>query len=374
MVLDPHADGKLAISKFKKAADRFSCIVVSSNTIKNNSQDYIADINEILEYVKMKHRAGKDIFIAGFSGGARMAINYARYFTVNGVISCGALAPEQQIKSITGDLYCIVGYADFNFIEAAQFIFSPEKAPSNLYLGFTDDSHQWPDDHMLEHALGVLFQHIESKDCASGAIDDFRKSMLSVYDSLISRDKRIEAALLARNLSKTGFTRFDQYVADLEKNPELNSELNQLRESIRFELAVHNAYYTALRDEDLVWWESEIASLLKSIETEKDLYKNLALRRIKGFLGIVCYSLVNNNLRKENLEDAKKLLGIYKLIEPENPDMFYFSALYELKTNKKDAARDYLEKALKAGYKDTIIIENDFPDYYFNLRGITKGS
>jgi len=366
IVIDPHANGKLAISKFRKAADRFSCIIIASNTIKNNSPDYISDINYILEEAKARYPIGKNLFIAGFSGGARMAVNYARYYPVDGVISCGALAPDDQLKNISSRVFCIVGYADFNFIEAAQFIFNPEKAPANLYLDFTEDIHQWPDEKSLEEALGILLLHLKNeKICASGELNYFSKSLLSGYDSLISHNKWIEAVLLARNLSKTGNTRFNQYITNLEKNADLNKELNHLRESIRFELAVHNAYYTALRDEDLEWWKKEIGSLLNGIETEKDIYKNYALRRIKGFVGIVCYSLVNSNLRQNKMEDTEKLLGIYRLIEPENPDMLYFTAVYEYKLSHSDKAREFLEKAFEAGFSDTTLMVSDFPENYY---------
>ncbi len=370
IVIDPKGDGKLAVKKFKKAARHFNCIILASNSIKNGSQEYIATLNILFDDARVKYSSGKVLFLAGFSGGARMVLNYAQYYPVNGIIVCGALATPEQLKSIKFPIMCIIGMADFNFVEAAQYIFNPEQAPSVLNLQFTEDTHAWPGENTLNNAVGMLILNQNNyKECAlvKGRINDFAESQIHRCDSLLESKNYIEAGLLARNLSKIENTASDDRLKTLEYSTDFNNALNSLRESIRFELTVRNAYYSALNYENLEWWKQEIASLNKNILEEKDPYRNFALRRIKGFLGIMCYSLCNNSLRNNDLSMTERLLAIYALIEPENPDMYYFSALFDYKTGHPDRVRELLKRAIQLGFSDSDRMRNDFPEEIISL-------
>jgi tetratricopeptide (TPR) repeat protein len=97
------------------------------------------------------------------------------------------------------------------------------------------------------------------------------------------------------------------------------------------------------------------------LSKQKDKYKMFAFKRIKGYLGLLYYSLSNSALKSNNLKDALKILDIYRLLEPQNPDMFYFSALYYNKKGNADSASCYLQKAIKAGYTDKKSIQENFP-------------
>ncbi len=365
IVLDPNGDGKLAVKKFKKAARQFNCIVLASNTIKNGSQEYIATLNMLVDDARVKYSSGKVLFLAGFSGGARMVLNYAQYYPVSGVIVCGALAAPEQLEAIKYPVMCIVGMADFNFVEAAQYIFNPEQAPPVLNLQLTEDTHAWPGANTLNNAVGMLILIQNNyKECASvkGRIHEFTESQIRRCDSLVKSNNYIEAGLLARNLSKIENAASNDRLKTLEYNTDFNTALNSLRESIRFELTVRNAYYSALNYENLEWWKQEIASLNKNILEEKDFYRKFALKRIKGFLGIMCYSLCNNSLRNNDLSMTERLMAIYRLIEPENPDIYYFSALFDYKTGHPDRVRELLKRALQSGFSDIDRMRNDFPE------------
>jgi len=363
--IDPQGDSEFALEKFKKAAQYFHCIILSTDKIKNRSLEYVSILNTILNDVKDKYPVDETIFLAGFSGGARMAMNYAQYYPVDGIISCGALNTSDQIKEIHSPIISVAGMADFNFIEAAQYVFNPEQAPPNLNLSFTSNTHEWPSSNELLYALGLLFLHQNDKTiCLTSkkSIAAYMKSQNVRFDSLIKANNLFEAGLLARNLAKIEKTSFTSKLESIEYNTNFNNELNRLRESIRFELTVRNAYYQALSEENQKWWETEIYSLNRSIVEEKDPYRNFALLRIKGYLGIMCYSLCNNSLRQDDMVAAERLLSIYRIIEPENPDMLYFSALFAYKTEHSDRVKELLLKAIQAGFTDKDILQEDFPE------------
>ena len=133
---------------------------------------------------------------------------------------------------------------------------------------------------------------------------------------------------------------------------ELNQQLNLLRESIRFELKVRDSYYKELAAKDINWWKHEIDDLNNHIANEKNKFDALAYKRIKAFIGIMCYSITNTALQNNDLQSAARILPVYAYLEPENPDMFYFFALYNKLTENSVASQEYLQKAIEAGFSD----------------------
>lgn len=173
----------------------------------------------------------------------------------------------------------------------------------------------------------------------------------------IASEQYIEGYMLSQNLAFSGTFNNNQNLLNFYESSnyddELNKQLNDLRESIRFELQERQVYYSAFFTRDLSWWQEELKQLNQKIENSDDLYESFAYQRIKAFLGITCYSLTSKSFRTDDLEAAEKLIPVYALIEPENADMYYFSAL--LAGRKGDVARAsaQLEKAIQAGFDDT---------------------
>jgi pimeloyl-ACP methyl ester carboxylesterase len=370
VILDPHGSTTSVLERFKTIADDYHFLLTVSKNIKNGTQNYAEIINRMLDDIQQKYSAGKVVFLAGFSGGGRMALDYAEMFPVDGVVCCGALATKEHITAINAPVMCIAGMADFNFIESAQYIFNPEQAPPNLNLILTNDTHAWPSSNILKNAISILLLNIdENKLCSpvSKLISSITRDQITLFDSLYKTNDLIGAGLLARNLAKLKIPSLSDRLEMIEYSSDFNNELNKLRESIRFELAVRNAYYEAFFNENQTWWENEIASLNKNIIDDKDPYRNYALQRIKGFLGIMCYSLCDNSLHRNELIMAKKILMIYRTVEPENSDMLYYSALFEYKSNNYDRAGELLLKAYQAGFNDKELMQRDFPEEFIQM-------
>jgi hypothetical protein len=369
LIIDPHADASNALSKFKAGAEKYKYVLVASASLKNNYPDFAHAINLLLDDVRSKYPVGQSFYIAGLSGGARMALNYSQYMPVNGIISCGALASQAQIEAIKNPIIAIAGMADFNFIEIAQYIFKPDAMPLNLRLEVSEDTHGWPSAKILSYAMGY-FQSLEKMGSSCMNNNRLRNRFASEQkhriDSLQLAGDILNAELIAKNLSVTkGITNYKDFIQiknSIESSAEFQAVLDQLKESIRFELAVRNAYNSALQSKDTVWWANEIASLNSKMKEDKDYFRALAYQRIKGFIGIMCYTLCSNSLRLEDLDNAARLLSIYRLIEPGNSDMLYFTALYFQKTNKPDLALRYLINAVNAGYSDRERIIKDFSE------------
>lgn len=344
VVIDPHGDGKLAVGGFKDAAQKYKAVVVGSNLIKNNDPNYIKELEVLIADVKSRYPIGNILFVGGFSGGARMALGYAAGHPVNGVLACGALAQDQEIRSLKCKIMCLIGMEDFNFTEAAPFVLDPMGIPSNLAIEITKDSHNWPEKELLRQAFGYLVLSVMPPGTPTekrNYVRDFTAGQKQRIDLLQRTGKNLQAALAARNMMVCpAFEREITFmgVADnLMQEINYQQQVNELNKNIQFETKVREAYYNSLVQKDSLWWSNEIEVLNSKIKSEKNEFALQTFKRIKGFLGIVCYSFCQ---RFESEKDAQKLgqvLLVYRMVEPDNTAIPQFSkTLAQLKkTGKK---------------------------------------
>jgi hypothetical protein len=365
-LIDPHGSGEEAIKRFIEAGDKYKCVVVASNLIRNNYPDYINAFEILKTEVKNKFQLNGPIFIAGFSGGARMAISYAESHSVDGLLTFGAFGTKDQLKAIHIPIYSLLGMADFNFPEVAEYILSPENAQSNLYVEISDIKHEWPTSSEIERALGFLFfnkPYNYSCFTSKNMINDYIIEATKLADTLLNKKEFIKSQEILKNLmhlpgkNKKIHLKFDSII---NSNAYL-IEIRQLRQSLIFEMKVRDAYYNSILSKDQKWWLNEINALDKQILNENDKYMSFAFRRIKSYLGILCYSLSRNYLESNDLISTSKVLVVYKLIEPKNPDMLFYNALYEYKSGNIEAAIRLLHNAFNEGFTDKILLNEKFP-------------
>jgi len=369
VILDAHGSGKFAIDKFKQGANRYPAVLIASNLIKNGYEEYEGAIQTLIDDVRKKYPVSETVFLSGFSGGARMALYYGMQHSLNGLIMCGALANQDQIRTLRCPVISISGMDDFNFIETAQYLFQDQSIPANLKIELTNDSHSWPDSVTLGNALGFL--------CLSGndaSKPSQQESQLKIYCQhqqeriklLKQQGDYLKAALVARYMSSTvpfnSDASFASTYRDLKANKNYINQMNRLEKCLQTEISMRQPYLEAFHTKDTLWWKNEIKTTEDKIRTEQDAYTTDMYRRIKGFLGIASYSLCKQAVNQQNAEALTKILSIYRILEPENPDMFYFSAFPYFWTGNTEITLSLLKKALKAGFSDRIQLNKDFPE------------
>lgn len=134
---DPAARGKLPVSLFKDAAEKFGFIVVGSN----NSRNGIA-VSEIVKTLWDDTHARfsideRRVYTAGFSGGDRIAVAVGSVYPVAGVIACGGGFPESAAPTSSAPFvfFGTAGTEDFNFPEMQQLKRKLE-ATNELYQAY----------------------------------------------------------------------------------------------------------------------------------------------------------------------------------------------------------------------------------------------
>ncbi len=338
VAIDPHGDGKLAIEHLKEAAVRYPAVIVASNLIQNNDQNYMHELDELIGDVKSRYPVGDHMYLSGFSGGARMALGYAQNHAIDGVIAAGAFASHDQLSAIKCPVMGLIGMDDFNFLETAQYIFNPASLPSNAHIELTEASHEWPESKMLADVFG-WFQ------LANEEIETFNKQKFQQYikdqkvriDSLAGAGELLQAVCIGRNMaSVNAFEKIGSFKSNTEEltgKESYKQQLSQLEKSLRFELKWRQAYGQALLEKDEAWWQKEISALHMKMNSEPDEMMQMAYKRLSGFIGIACYSYAGQFAARKDIPHLGQILMVYRLAEPENQDMLHFSeVLEELKT------------------------------------------
>ncbi|MBB3185909.1 alpha/beta hydrolase [Microbacter margulisiae] len=368
VILDAHGEGRFALNKFIPAANEYHLILVASDRVKNDLAGYDEAIQTMVDDVRQKYPAGKEIFLSGFSGGARMALGYALAHPVNGLILCGALASPDQISALRCPVISISGMDDFNFVETAQYLFQAQNMPANLKIELTHASHDWPDSLLLANEVGFLRLSCQAADLPAPdrvQLEAYCQKQQARMDTLAGQDDFLRAALIAHNMASTkvfdDVISFDAAYNRLISNVGYKSQLGRLRQCLANEMNLRQPYIDAFITKDKPWWQTQISTLNQQIKTERDAYTRDMYLRIKAFLGIACYSLGKQAIVQHDAVALARILTVYRMLEPENPDMFYYTAFIPYWKGDNAATVRMLKKALQAGYSDMNQLREDFP-------------
>jgi hypothetical protein len=178
------------------------------------------------------------------------------------------------------------------------------------------------------------------------------KNGISTFDGLLGTKK------LERKLADIQTQ--DGYINEIQKNEQLKLMEGQLK----------NQYIQSFNTKDMEWWKAEISGLVSKTKAGDDLPTRQMYSRMKGFLGIVCYSFTSKNINENNIDLAKKCVAIYEALEPQNPDCFFYKALLLEKENKPKEAADTLKKSISLGFKEISKIRTSFSKKTVQLTGL----
>ncbi|HEX2395034.1 MAG TPA: hypothetical protein VHI78_06775 [Bacteroidales bacterium] len=347
IILDSGGDGLFAVKKLQPAAGNFAIIMAGSDLIKNNYPDFIRAISLLIDDVAHKFPVAKDqVYLAGFSGGARMAFEYARQFPVKGVLMCGA-GPETS-KNLPCPVYMIAGTTDFNF---AEMYYNPwlSGKTEGLLLDYFRGGHEWPPPEKIKNGLLFLAAPKNRKQikAASRQLSDKADSLMDRHEALFS----IKAAEMALVFDPSN--RIAKKIGrKIMEDKHIRENIHQLESDLNLERKIGQAYVQASFRYDSIWWAKEIDRLLEKIDGSEGEQKNHFLR-IKAFLGILYYSRLNTMLSSDPWNpQIENLLPAYRLIEPNNPDVYYAYARYEKKKGNDRKSSYYLNKSYTLGFKD----------------------
>jgi predicted esterase len=152
------ARGSVPVERFQKAAEQAGFIVAGSNNSRNGSLDVAREAIRWLLADTQERFAIDDsrMYVAGFSGGARLALAWARNGRIAGVIACGAGFGSPIPKEVPFRIYATAGVDDFNYDEV--YAMSRDLSRQSISQRFAQflGGHDWLPETLAGEALDFL--------------------------------------------------------------------------------------------------------------------------------------------------------------------------------------------------------------------------
>ena len=361
IAIDAHADADLAIEHFRWAAEQYGFQVIALNNVENNDPKFEQHILQGIAQAKQDLQINpKYIFLSGFSGGARMALNYAFSHKAQGVIMMGA-GPGSQTNSFPFPLAMISGMQDFNFVEQYYPINSPQVQNPDIITLHWQGKHAWPDSSTIADAVSfILYTSTAISEENIIRIPQLEKAkQAQKNNNLFFYFKELE--LISKTSTGELQEKTKNSIASIQQSPKAQHYFTQFNNSLVTEQTRNQNYIKDLDEKPLDWWKTNIAKLDDLIAADNGINAN-SYARTRAFLGILLYSKTNAAISGQgNAKLLLKYFEIYELLEPENPDLFFFKAKYAYVISDNDGTISNLKKALKFGYNDNLKLQQNFP-------------
>jgi predicted esterase len=368
IVFDAHARGKMAVGRFKQAADDYGYIIVASNDARNG----IADINPVVNAIwdDVVNRLPVDqarIYTAGFSGGARIAASVAIYKGgVKGVIACGAgmPSPEQELAK-KFDYISIVGLNDLNYQELKTLDKAmTENGFVNQMLTF-EGTHEWPDGKTLSKAvawlelMAIKYKRMPLND---KLVRDYSSYYADTINKLLMAGDNYEAwnfyNILLKDLDGIyDISEYKKSYQALLQNPTLEPSKNKDDKLRQEELAKQQQILEWFKSGTFASIKNEALKQQKSASSTDRLQVHQS-KRLLGFMGMLSFLYTESSLNSQNKEKYLGFMEIYELLEPKNSDIQFFKACQAMMDNQPDKALDLIQKAIELGFYDVNRLQN----------------
>lgn len=383
IAFDPQGDGKLAVKSMIGGATDLGYIIAGSNVIRNGYENTEYAFKILTSDILNRYPVNQDrIYAVGFSGGGRYAQILSQVNTnIKAIISIGAgfsLNPSKPLLNNVPMLF-LTGDEDFNYLEIMNSWEPLKLLGLRHYILEFHGKHEWPEHEIMDEAL-LWFEFDDIQRDKSRGNDPVIKAYKEKINENADRfilDQDLYSA--CKEYEKgiaflTGLTNTKALVNDMnhcKELPEYKNASDKMNKSLILESRLQKGYVSALNMKDTIWWNNEIRKLNQEIAQIEDPFRLSAYRRVKSFISIAAYSLSNLSLKANDLTRAQKIIDIYQIIDPGNPDAYYFRALYYSKTGQSRMAIDLFTKAVNTGFRDFQKASQELPEEIYKA-GLTK--
>jgi pimeloyl-ACP methyl ester carboxylesterase len=328
IVIDPHGAGFSAMQKFKDALKDLPVAIAGSNKLQNNYAGFEASLKHLHNDLLAKYPVDpQKVIVAGFSGGARMALYYGIKNPVHGIIMFGAGPGSLNNGFQQNQIYAVSGTRDFNFFEQYRPLLIDIPDNSKNINDYFRGMHNWPPERYIREAVVFFLREISSTYNALSLTlsEDFleESDSLQSANDLFFAGKALEKAwyFAAGNRQKSISTKIDAF----ESNPEWIACQRKIETLLKSEERIKQVFAANLVDPDTIWWSKEVNSLITKIHDCSDPAEIDYYYRLKGFLGIYLYTQINSLLNSKNSSDLMdRLIRIYQQVEPDSEDLGKF--------------------------------------------------
>jgi hypothetical protein len=376
-VFDPHGDGHLAVHTFRAGASEFGFIVVGSNVIRNGYEQTEYALQLLAGDVARRYPVDKNrVYAAGFSGGGRVAQEFSqRNADIKAIASMGAGYSFDQSGTLNNkvSMLLIAGNKDFNYHEVRSSYQVLNAMGIHYYILEYPGIHAWPGPEIIHDAL-LWFEFDDYRRNPAHAqkarVNDYVAQILrqaaqmeEQHDMYGAVNTYTKGLSFLSGIAKTGSLK--RKLAGLQKTEEYKESEKRANDALELEIRLQQGYQLAMRERDTLWWKNEIRGLNEKISHSNNDALQPVYSRIKSFISIVAYSNCNGSLRQNDLRMAERYISVYRIVDPENPDVFYFNAWFLSKSGQDKAAAISFRKAVSLGFTDFKKARQEIPEKVF---------
>ncbi len=358
---DAHADAQKMMNWLLPYAEKYDFIIAVSRDFRNNVKNLDHILNSLFEDVESKVKFNTQRqYTAGFSGGARVAYYLGimdQRFSGTAMLSAG-ITPVQLIKNPNLAVIMFAGWKDFNLTEIRGTSLDLARKYGLPHVAFYFDGiHGYPP-HYFSELVYLWFDanaakkgQIKHKQFIVERIHSLLDSMIeAAHDPMQKYDLYSAQKEMLKGLAST--KKIEKEQKQLEQTPAFKQTARLVVNFFNLESMLKPQYYKALMTRDTVWWAHEINSYHKKLQEDTSRYRKFFYHRMLSYLSIMCFSVSSNLLRQGDLDKANKVLTIYKIVDPENPDVYFFRSCYWLSKGNFTLGKKYFDKSRQLGFSE----------------------
>ena len=370
---DPQAAGALPVNRYASLAEWFGYILFGSNNLKNrmSSEEMNRYIRSFFDDTYKRFSLDeKRITLAGFSGGARVASTIAITDpSVRGVIACGGGLPNtRQLPAIHFDFLMFAGTEDFNLPELLDLDQYLQSQSCRHFLIRFAGKHEWPDLLVFKNAFFWL-DFNAMKDSLipknDSLIQLFENNTLYAIHRLPATSVREKTELLSRMITflqgLAPTEKYEKQLTSLYAGSAYQQQQKVFAGLLREESRQQQFYIRAFTSRSLPWWKDAVHKLNQEIRQSTGDRKSSKLRLLH-FLSLASYMQADAALLQHKDKEAEKYVTVYKLVDPENSYVYYFSAVLAARKGDREKTLKWLRKAVDLGFdkKNELAGNQDF--------------
>jgi dienelactone hydrolase len=364
---DPHAAGDLPLKKYRALANQFGFIFAGSNNSKNNLNPpgAYAEIYKALrtDLEKKLNIQKNRIYLAGFSGGARVALNLGLADnSVAGVIANSAGFDPANAPLRDGFVvYGLAGDEDFNLLEQKRTEKNLQQYPSLIHqLAEFNGKHEWAPLERMRDAFIFLECAARYKKISTATNTNVEDAYQSLENQLKkTKDKKLRLKLLQNTsgFSLAGIcSKAIQREAESVSKSDFAKQLFAEEEKADAEETVlQNNYAQKVFTESADFWNATVANWEA---TPKNNSKYKLNCRLQSYISMVVYISLQSPEGKQNVLLREKLLLIYELVDPKNSEWAYLKAVLRAQQGNREEALRLLNECVKLNFNDKQRVNN----------------
>lgn len=362
---DPGARGRVPVDRFKEAAEMFGWIVAGSNNSRNGPWDANATAIKAMVGDVTRHLPidPKRVYVAGLSGGARVACQIALGGLAQGVIACSAGFPGSETPRKVGfAVFGTAGQTDFNHRELRRVERELEDRKAVHRVVIFDGGHEWLPPALALDALAWLELHamrtgLRPADTA-WIEKQFAVRMAAMPAAPAVATWRALKGVVADFKGLAATESLDRRARELAGSREVRAALKAERSADAKEESQIEELLSAAYEGTPSRVEKTIAELQAQAKGADTAARVVATRVIQA-VASNCWEAAREAQRENDFERAAALLDMAVRLRPERTRVYLDLARARALLGDRKATLAALERAAAAGFRDAPAVERE---------------